>query len=84
MRSRKEIIHSLEQCSNDTDDACRSCSYRHFDAETCVQHLIKDVLALLNGNGKVYVLHRCLKNEFVLIEDDEYNFCPYCGMEIRR
>ena len=42
----------------------------------------KQIKKLLKDQKSVEPFHKCIGNEFSLIEDSHFDYCPYCGKPI--
>jgi hypothetical protein len=47
-----------------------------------IMSYIDDALALLKEQEAVEPFHKCIGNEFSLIEDSHFDYCPYCGKPV--
>ena len=83
MADREKVIYDIERCICHVPDACRDCSHYQDDPELdCMEKLFADALALLKEQEAVEPFHKCIGKHFSLIEDRNYDYCPYCGKPI--
>ena len=68
MLDREIVIKGIQECDLN-GGLIGNCPY-------------KDILALLKEQEAVEPFHKCIGNEFSLIEDSHFDYCPYCGKPI--
>jgi hypothetical protein len=56
----------------------------HRCSENCldVWQWTADAIAMLKEQEAVEPFHRCIGKDFSLIEDSNFDYCPYCGKPI--
>ena len=83
MTDKKQVIFDIERCICHVPDACRDCSkYKGVDGLRCMEELMADAYTLLKEQEAVEPFHKCIGKSFSLIQDSNYNYCPYCGKPI--
>ena len=54
--------------------------WKHAD---CYASLCSDALELLKESAEdVKPFHKCIGNEYTLIEESHFDYCPYCGKKV--
>jgi hypothetical protein len=69
--NREKIIKKAERIMRSTVD------------RDMIDSFCEDVISLLQEQEAVEPFHKCIGNEFSLIEDSHFDFCPYCGADMR-
>ena len=78
MPDREKVISDLQE----QIDWIRDNEFHKFPGWGHTVLAMKDALALLKEMEAVEPFHKCIGNEFSLIEDRYYDYCPYCGKPI--
>ena len=78
MPDREKAITGLEKLRKDLGYGLPDRSnvvMRYLDSLT-------DAISLLKEQDVVEPFHKCIGKSFSLIQDSNYNYCPYCGKSI--
>ena len=87
MADREKVIKGLEILMNGCeyihcDDCCFYISTKPTRCGLREEQIQEDALALLKEQDAVEPFHKCIGKHFSLIEDRNYDYCPYCGKPI--
>lgn len=74
MPDREKVIKAYEDFINGYECFCTSDDYEY--------EMHKAVLSMLKEQEAVEPFHKCIGKHFSLIEDRNYDYCPYCGKPI--
>ena len=66
----EEILNELIKEAKDNPD------WKAIQALKCAKKELK------KGQGQIKPWHKCCGNEYSLVEDSTYNFCPFCGKRV--
>ena len=79
MSDKKKVIKGLEEACKVIEDYIPS-RYGGKARMAC-----RDAIDLLQEQETVEPFHKCsgFSNEYELIADERFNFCPYCGRKVK-